>query len=104
MSVNKLVGEIPTKTNNRYYKVGDVLRWIPRYLSQEKVDERGLAIVISSDGPIFEAYWIGTKEIDKHDARGMMNFRIQDIAPLPEVAEVINKVRGKNESRNPSQV
>ena len=104
MSTNELIGKIPTKTNHRYFKIGDVLRWTPRYANQEKIDERGLAIVISTNGPIFEAYWIGSKKIDKHDARGTQDFILQDIAPLPEVVEIINKTRGKNESGNTSQV
>ena len=104
MSVDELIGKIPTKTNHRYFKAGDVLRWVPRYVNEERVTERGLAIVVSTNGPIFEAYWVGSKEVSEHDARAPQSFILQDIAPLPEVVEIINKMRDKNESGNTSQV
>ena len=102
MSVDELVGNIPTKTKTRYFKNGDVLRWAPSYATQERVEERGVAIVISHNGPKFEVYWVGTKEISAHDAR-IGGYILQDIAPLPEVAKIINAMRGKkSEGGNPS--
>jgi hypothetical protein len=92
MSIEELVGKIPTKTKHRYFKTGDVLQWCPMYASQKEVERRGLAIVISHNGPKFEAYWVGSKEITSIDAR-LGAYILQDIAPIPEVAEALKKMK-----------
>jgi hypothetical protein len=91
MSADELIGKIPTKTKDRYFKIGDIIRWVPKYVTKEN----GMGIVVSATGPLFEAYWVGTKEIKKHDARGPSSFLLQDITPIPQVAETINRMRSK---------
>jgi len=81
-------------SKNRYYKVGDVLRWTPGYASIEQMEGKGLAVVIESQGPKFTAYFLGDGSITKHDARPMGgNFILQDLAPLPQVAEWLKSIQ-----------
>ena len=74
---------------DRGYKVGDVLRQIPHNRSWEEMAPKGLAVVIKSEGPFFTVFWLGDEEITKHDER-WGGFKLQDLAPMPQVAECVN--------------
>ena len=71
----------------RYFKVGDVLKWTPAYTLHKRVVERGLAVVVKAEGPKVQVYWLGSGEITDHDVRLSGMFQLQDLAPMPEVAE-----------------
>ncbi len=55
----------------------------------------GLGVVVHTDGPTFEAFWMGDDEFRKGDARLTTSYVLQDVGPLPEIAESINKMRPK---------
>ena len=79
---------------DRDFKVGDVFRWVPSHSPQEVVESRGFGIVTEVDGPSMKAYWTGDGEIRSHDMRiTRTSFILQDYAPMPEVAEVLNANR-----------
>ena len=75
-------GELFSK--DRDYKVGDVLRWVPNSANWEKVEDKGLAVVIKASGPLFTVFWLGDESISEHDAR-WEGFKLQDLAALPQV-------------------
>jgi hypothetical protein len=77
----------------RYFKLGDVLKWTPAYVSPVRVRERGLAVVVKEEGPKIKVYWLGSGEITDHDARMPGVFQIQDLAPMPEVAEWLKTIQ-----------
>lgn len=77
----------------RYFKVGDVLKWTPAYISIERVRERGLAIVVAAEGPKIKVYWTGNGEISNHDVRMPQLFQLQDLAPMPEVAHLLKTIQ-----------
>ena len=77
----------------RWYKIGDVVKWTPTYVSQEKVDERGLGVVVKAQGPNIQVFWLGNEEISKHDVRLPQVFQLQDLAPMPEVAEWLESIQ-----------
>ena len=70
-------------TSARHFKVGDVLRHTPAYLEHRSKD------------PIFEAVWMGDDKFRKGDARLTSSYILQDVGPLPKIAENINKMRPK---------
>jgi len=74
---------------DRGYKVGDVLRQVPNNRSWPEVEGKGLAVVIRSEGSFFTVFWLGDEEITKHDER-WGGFKLQDLAPMPQVAECVN--------------
>ena len=72
----------------RYFKVGDVIRWVPMYAKPETVRERGLAVVTKAEGCKFDAYFLGNgHRMVACDARIPPQFQLQDSAPIPQVAE-----------------
>jgi hypothetical protein len=80
-------------SDDRYYKVGDVIRWIPAYATQKAYDARGLGIVVKAEGPIFEAYWTGEGMVRTADARPMSyNYILQDLKTVPKIKEYVEKV------------
>jgi hypothetical protein len=81
-------GELFSK--DRDYKVGDVLRWVPNNANWEKVEDKGLAVVIKASGPLFTVFWLGDESISEHDAR-WEGFKLQDLAALPQVVEYAHK-------------
>ena len=81
-------------TSARHFKVGDVLRHTPLYLEHRSKDW-GLGIVVRADGPIFEAFWVGDDKFRKGDARLVSSYILQNVGPLVETAENINKMRPK---------
>ena len=76
-------------STDRDYKVGDVLRWVPNNRNWDEVEEKGLGVVIKSNGPLFTLFWLGDETISKHDNR-WGGFKLQNLAPLPQVAECVN--------------
>jgi len=88
--MKKKLNEIKgTKYRDRYYKIGDVIRYISTY---DLVHNQGLGIVVEADGPIFKAYWTGDEKVRNHDARPIgYSYILQDIAPVPQVAEWLKK-------------
>ena len=77
---------------DRGFKVGDVFRSVGSPFEIE--ESRGFGIVIETNGPYFKAYWTGDSEIRSHDVRlDRTAFILQDYAPMPEVAEVLNESR-----------
>jgi len=77
----------------RWFKVGDVLKWTPAYTLHKRVVERGLAVVVKAEGPQTQVYWLGTGEITDHDVRMPGVFQLQDLAPMPEVAEWLKTIQ-----------
>jgi len=75
------------KNNDRLFKVGDVIRYVGPGQTAEAIEEKGVGIVVAVDGPIFETYWVGDEKIRKADARWPGIYKLQDIAPIPQVAE-----------------
>ena len=73
-------------STDRHFKVGDVLRMVSHYTTWKEVEEKGLAVVIQSSGPMFTVYWLGDETTSKHDAR-WGGFNLQDLAPMPDVAK-----------------
>jgi len=84
-------GKIYSK--NRYFKVGDVVKWTPAYASQDDVESRGLGIVIGSEGTKFEAYWTGDGKVRKDSAFLPGCFVLQDTAPIPQVKEWVDSIK-----------
>ena len=78
-------------STDRDYKVGDVVRMVANNRNWEEVEGKGLAVVIKSDGPLFTLFWLGDEDITKHDAR-WGGFKLQDLAPMPEVAGSVDKL------------
>ena len=83
-------GKIHSK--NRYFKVGDVIKWTPSYVKSKDIDSRGLGIVVKAEGTKFEAYWTGDGEVRKADAIIPGQFVLQDIAPIPQVKEYVDNI------------
>ena len=90
MSVENKIDELRNinglKNNDRYFKVGDVIRHVGPNQSLTLVESRGVGIVVSANGPIFQAYWVGDGAVKEADARGG-GYNLQDFAPIPQVAE-----------------
>ena len=78
-------------SSDRGYKVGDVLRWVPSHRSWDEVEDKGLAVVIKAEGPSFTVFWLGDEDITSHDSR-WGGFKLQDLAPMPEVAGSVDKL------------
>tara|TARA_R110001592_G_scaffold356129_1_gene657491 strand:+ start:353 stop:679 length:327 start_codon:yes stop_codon:yes gene_type:complete len=76
----------------RWYKIGDVIKWTPKYASQDKYNERGLGVVVKAQGPNIQVYWLGNGELTKHDVRMPQIFQLQDLAPMPEVADWLESI------------
>ena len=75
---------------DRVFKVGDVIRWTPSYAEWSQQEERGLGIVIDSNGHKCKAYWTGDKTIREIDTVLERNMYIlQDYAPIPQVKEAV---------------
>ena len=91
MSIKNKIDELKKvgglKNNDRLFKVGDVIRYIGRGLTSDAIREKGVGIVISVNGPFFETYWVGEEKISKADFRWPGVYKLQDIAPIPQVAE-----------------
>ena len=75
------------KNNDRLFKIGDVIRFVGPGQTTDAITEKGLGIVVSIDGPLFEIYWVGDGKISKADARWPGIYKLQDIVPVPQVAE-----------------
>ena len=89
----KIGGEYST---DRYYKVGDVIRPVPVTQGTGAFARcrQGLGIVVEVNGPRFEAYWTGDGKLRKADCRPMgFAYKLQDLAPIPQVAEVIKEIQ-----------
>ena len=66
------------------------------YNTQETLETRGLGIIVKADGPIFEAYWTGDGKVRKGDCRPLSHsYILQDLAPIPQVKEYIEKITKK---------
>ena len=79
---------------DRVFKVGDVIRWIPLYATFEEQEDRGLGIVVESRGSIITSYWVGDKKIREFNMLlERSNYVLQDYAPIPQVAEAIERAR-----------
>jgi hypothetical protein len=81
---------------DRVFKVGDVIRWVPLYVSFEEQEARGLGIVTETEtsGIKVKSYWTGDKKIREIDMLlERNNYTLQDYAPIPQVAEAIEMVR-----------
>jgi len=74
-------------STDRDYKVGDVLRQVANNRSWAEVEARGLGVVVAAEGPLFSVFWLRDEAITNHDAR-WGGFKLQDLAPMPEVANV----------------
>tara|TARA_R110000765_G_scaffold12437_1_gene38355 strand:+ start:1000 stop:1353 length:354 start_codon:yes stop_codon:yes gene_type:complete len=83
---------MPEKTSARYFKVGDVIRHTPSNIDPHATDW-GLGIVVEATGPIFEAFWLGDDNFRKSDARLSNSYVIQNVDPMLEVADRINRMR-----------
>jgi hypothetical protein len=90
----KKYGKIHSK--NRNFKVGDVVKWTPSYVSFEGVEARGLGIVVRTRGTKFDAYWTGDGVVREHCTFLPGSFVLQDLAPIPQVKEYVEKVLEKN--------
>jgi hypothetical protein len=77
----------------RWFKVGDVVKWTPAHVNQDKVRGRGLAVVIEANGPQVKVYWLGSGELTEHDVRMPQVFQLQDLAPMPEVAQWLKTIQ-----------
>ena len=90
MSVENKISELKKvgglKNNDRYFKVGDVVRQVAPNQSILLTESRGVGIVVSANGPIFQAYWVGDGSMREADARGR-GYSLQDFAPIPQVVE-----------------
>lgn len=88
--VEKKIDELESinglKNNDRYFKVGDVIRYTGPGITPDQIKSRGLGIVVSSSGPMFQTYWVGDRTVRGADARGG-GHSLQDFAPIPQVAE-----------------
>ena len=81
-------------SKDRYYKVGDAIRWTPVHAMREAVEARGLGIIVEADGPIFEAYWTGDGKVRKADCRPISHdYALQDLAPIPQVKEYLEQLQ-----------
>ncbi len=49
------------QTKDRFYKVGDVVRFISTY-NLKLADQRGLGVVVEAKGPKFKVYWDGKRD------------------------------------------
>ena len=91
MSVEERINELKKigglKNNDRLFKVGDVIRFVGPHHTTESIEKKGVGIVVSAEGPIFETYWLGDGKIIKADARWPGIYKLQDFAPVPQVAE-----------------
>ena len=76
----------------RWFKIGDVVRWTSAYVSQDKVDARGLGVIVKAQGPNVQVYWLGNEETSKHDVRLPQVLQLQDLAPMPEVADWLESI------------
>ena len=75
---------------DRVFKVGDVIRWTPSYANWKQQEERGLGIVIETNGHVCKAYWTGDKTIRTINTVLERNMYIlQDYAPIPQVKEAV---------------
>ena len=82
---------------NRYFKVGDVIKWTPRYITLSEVKAREMGIVVSvGEGTKFKAYWTGDGVVREHCAFLPGSFVLQDLAPIPQVKEYVEKVLEEN--------
>ena len=90
MSVEERINELKKigglKNNDRYFKVGDVIRFVGAHHTSESTEEKGVGVVVSVKGPIFETYWVGNGKIGEGDARCPGVYKLQDFAPIPQVA------------------
>tara|TARA_R110000751_G_scaffold100776_1_gene194736 strand:+ start:645 stop:983 length:339 start_codon:yes stop_codon:yes gene_type:complete len=77
----------------RWFKVGDVVKWAPTYVNEDRVRGGGLAVVVKSEGPQVQVYWLGSGAITEHDVRIPQVFQLQDLAPMPEVAEWLKTIQ-----------
>ena len=94
-AIEKKIDELKSinglKNNDRYFKVGDVVRYTGPHCSLSSVEERGLGVVVSTNGPKFKTYWVGDGAVRDADARGG-GYNLQDIAPIPQVAEWLENI------------
>tara|TARA_Y100000590_G_scaffold461111_1_gene621950 strand:- start:728 stop:1024 length:297 start_codon:yes stop_codon:yes gene_type:complete len=79
---------------DRTFKVGDVIRWTPLYVSLEAQEKRGLGVVIESKNETVKSYWTGDQKIREFNMTlERSNYILQDYAPIPQVAEAIKMAR-----------
>ena len=78
-------------STDRDYKVGDVVRMVANNRNWDEVEDKGLAVVIKSEGPLFTLFWLGDEDITHHDAR-WGGFKLQNLAPMPEVVNSVDKM------------
>jgi len=90
--MNEAIRHKAMYSTDRYFKVGDILRMVPHHTRWKEVEEKGLAVVIQSSGPMFTVYWLGNETTSEHDAR-WGGFTLQDLAPMPDVAEHVRTMR-----------
>jgi hypothetical protein len=84
--IDELKGISGLKNNDRNFKVGDIVRFTGPGHAISQIEKRGLGVVVSINGPLFQTYWIGDGAVTGADARGG-GYKLQDIAPIPQVAE-----------------
>ena len=75
--------------NDRYFKVGDVIRFVGRG-EVELTKKKGVGVVVEARGPIFKVYWVGAHRTSVADAR-VGAFNLQDCSPLPEIADWVKR-------------
>tara|TARA_R110000824_G_scaffold286694_1_gene474813 strand:- start:168 stop:482 length:315 start_codon:yes stop_codon:yes gene_type:complete len=83
------------KNNDRDFKVGDVVRHVGPGIAIPQIENRGVAVVVSVNGPLFQAYWVGDGSVRHADARGG-GYKLQDIAPIPQIAEWLESTSQHN--------
>ena len=79
------------ENRDRYFKVGDVIRYTGPGCTIPQIRSRGLGVVVSSSGPLFDTYWVGDGIVRSADARGG-GHSLQDFAPIPQVAEWLENI------------
>jgi len=88
MSLHELenIHALTTKFD-RFPRVGEIIRHTPSYCATEKVVERGVGIVVNTDHPFFEVYWVGEKKFWRLDGRNRGSYILLDIELCEEAAK-----------------